>query len=180
MGFGKVFIAASHTYAELFPWGSHPLTDSMWSSDATEIVHDGADASRSEKLRRIVQAPPLLEGLRVCWMDAGYNCGRCEKCLRTMAALRALGASTPELPRLESVTPIKRLRIDGPSELTFFDDDLRQARLAGDRPLARALEACILRYHTRRWLSDVDELMFSGRLKRWMRRLNPDSGGTKE
>jgi hypothetical protein len=169
MGFRRVFIAASHTYAELFPWGSHPLTDPMWSSDGTEIVHDGARLSRSEKLRQIISVDSLLQSLRVCWQDSGYNCGQCEKCLRTMAALRALGVSTPALPRLESVTSIARLRIDGPSELTFCEDALQEARAAGDRPLIRALSRCILRYHTRRFLVDADQLLLSGRLKRLLR-----------
>ena len=166
LGFRKIYVASTHTYAELFPWGSHPLTDPLWSSEGTEIVHDAADASRGDKLRRIISDEVLFQNLRVCWQDSGYNCGRCEKCLRTMAGLRALGVATPSLPHLGSVGPIKRLRIDGPSELTYCEDELKLARDSGDTPLMRALQRCILRYHTRHWLVDVDKLLFSGRLKR--------------
>ena len=50
-------------------------------------IHDGAEARRCDKLRRLAESAPALKGLRVCWQDAGFNCGRCEKCLRTMIAL---------------------------------------------------------------------------------------------
>src|SRR5262249_48716637 len=135
----RVYIASSYTYTELFPLGSHVVTDRLWSSEATEIVHDGAEAFRSDKLRKIAQDPVLLAGLRVCWQDAGYNCGKCEKCLRTMCALRALGLVTPTLPPLTSAAPVKRLRIYDNIDLTHFLDNERLAREANDRELQRAL-----------------------------------------
>ena len=172
LGFRKAFTSATFTYQELFPLGTHPLTDTMWSTEATELVHDGADVVRSEKIRRLAQAPPLLQNLRVCWSDSGYNCGRCEKCLRTMATLRALGVTTPTLPRLDSVTPIRRLKIRTRQNLTRAEENLRLASEAGDLALARALRRGILHYYTRRWLAEADWLMFSGKLKRlwsWIR-----------
>jgi 7-cyano-7-deazaguanine synthase in queuosine biosynthesis len=106
---GKVYIASSHSsYADMEPWGTHPLLDPLWSSDAVEIVHDGPN-TRIEKLRLLVQYPEIMARLRVCWENIGkYNCGLCEKCIRTMLALRALGIDrcavfpdtlTPELVR---------------------------------------------------------------------------------
>ena len=103
LGFPRTFIAATHTYAELFPWGSHPLTDGLWSTEGTEVIHDGAESGRTEKLRRVAACPDALQLLRVCWQDAGYNCGRCEKCLRTMVSLRLLGLKAPTFPPLRSV-----------------------------------------------------------------------------
>jgi hypothetical protein len=105
---GKIYIASSHTYDDLCPWGSHPLLDPLWSTEAVQIVHDGVE-TRMNKLRVVVQHPEVLSRLRVCWENQGnYNCGRCEKCVRTMLALRALGVDhcaafpytlTPELVR---------------------------------------------------------------------------------
>lgn len=88
---GKVYIASSYSYANLHTWGSHPLTDPLWSTEALQIIHDGGE-TRMDKLRTLVQYPEVIERLRVCWEQLEvYNCGHCEKCVRTMLGLRAHG-----------------------------------------------------------------------------------------
>jgi hypothetical protein len=89
---GTVLIPATYHVDHLFPWGSHPDVDSLWSGDATAIEHDGAEATRATKVERIAQSDLALAHLRVCWrnLDRAYNCGRCEKCLRTMMSLAAV------------------------------------------------------------------------------------------
>jgi len=88
---GKVYIASSHSYADLHPHASHPLLDPLWSTEAVQIVHDGGE-TRMDKLRTVIQYPEALSRLRVCFENLGdYNCGLCEKCVRTMLGLRALG-----------------------------------------------------------------------------------------
>jgi hypothetical protein len=109
---GKVYIASSYSYADLHPWGSHPLLDTLWSTEAVQIVHDGGE-TRMDKLRVLVQYPEVLARLRVCWENSGnYNCGLCEKCIRTMLGLRAHGVDrcaafpdtlTPELVRQQKL-----------------------------------------------------------------------------
>jgi hypothetical protein len=91
--FSRVYIPATNSFAHLAPWGSFPSLDPLWSTEAVEIVHDGAEVSRMAKLERVAESPTALRWLRVCWenQDGLYNCGRCEKCLRTMAALRLIG-----------------------------------------------------------------------------------------
>jgi hypothetical protein len=169
LGSQRVYVAASHTYAELFPWGSHPLTDPYWSTEATEIVHDGAEARRSEKLEWLGAFPDALQILRVCWHDAGYNCGQCEKCLRTMVGLRALKLSAPTFPPL-AIEAVKRLRVNGDSELTFFTDNLERATRARDEPLRRALTHCVRQYERRQAVSAVDRNFLGGWVRRWLRR----------
>lgn len=95
LGFRRMYIGSSYRFEQLHAWGSHPLLDPLWSTEATEIVHWGADVSRVDKLREIARLhPALLERLRVCWQhSAEYNCGTCEKCLRTVANLAVAGAS---------------------------------------------------------------------------------------
>ena len=44
-------------YTQLFPWTFHPLLDPMWSNESTQIVHDGAEASRMDKILRIASCP---------------------------------------------------------------------------------------------------------------------------
>jgi 7-cyano-7-deazaguanine synthase in queuosine biosynthesis len=87
----KIYLASGHSYANPHPRGSHPLLDPLWSSEAVELVHDGGE-TRVDKLRRLVLEPEVISRIRVCWQNSGeYNCGRCEKCLRTMLAIRGLG-----------------------------------------------------------------------------------------
>jgi len=110
---GKIYIAPSYSYADLHPWGSHPLLDPLWSTEAVQVVHDGGE-TRQDKLRVLVQYPEVLPRLRVCWQNTGdYNCGCCEKCVRTMLGLLALGVDryaafpdtlTPELVRQQGLS----------------------------------------------------------------------------
>ena len=88
---GKIYIASGYSYADMQPCGTSPLLDPLWSTEAVKIVHDGGE-TRMDKLRILVQHSEVLEMLRVCWENLGVNnCGLCEKCIRTMLGLRALG-----------------------------------------------------------------------------------------
>jgi len=63
-----VYIPAGLAYSGLIPHGSHPLLDPLWSTESTRIIHDGADATRIDKVAsQIAQSPVALEHLRVCW-----------------------------------------------------------------------------------------------------------------
>lgn len=109
---GKVYIASSHSYADLHSWGSHPLLDPLWSSDTVQIVHDSGE-TRIDKLRAVSQYSDALARVRVCIESFGdKNCGVCEKCIRTMLGLRALGVDrcsafpdtlTPQLARQQTL-----------------------------------------------------------------------------
>ena len=86
-----LYIPATHTYADMYPWGSHPLLDPLWSSDVLEFKHDGCEATRVQKVKFISEFDVVLRSLRVCSTPV-YNCGQCEKCLRTMINLHLAGA----------------------------------------------------------------------------------------
>ncbi|MDQ2817033.1 MAG: hypothetical protein M3T49_02315 [Candidatus Eremiobacteraeota bacterium] len=92
--FHTVYVAASASYKVLVPFGSHPLLDPLWRTEALQIIHDGCEASRFQKVCAIAQSSVVRKTLRVCWRNPGglYNCGRCLKCLHTMALLRAADA----------------------------------------------------------------------------------------
>lgn len=90
----RVHIAGSLELGNLVPQGSHPELDPLWSTERTEIVHDGAQVSRVEKLRALARHPVALEHLKVCInQSSDANCGACPKCVRTMVGLRLAGAS---------------------------------------------------------------------------------------
>jgi hypothetical protein len=91
--FRRISIAASTTYDKLYPWGSHPVLDPLWSTETLEVVHDGCELNTIDKTAVVAQLPLALETLRPCAGHGDeYNCGRCEKCLRTMLDLLAAGA----------------------------------------------------------------------------------------
>ncbi len=90
----RLLIASTYDAEHLGPWGSHPLLDGNYSSSSLTIVHDALRLSRLEKARAIAEWPAAIRNLRVCISPSDgvkLNCGRCEKCLRTMLALLALG-----------------------------------------------------------------------------------------
>ncbi|HEU4599906.1 MAG TPA: hypothetical protein VFS26_09170, partial [Solirubrobacterales bacterium] len=92
--FDRVLIAADTDYEVQGKVGSAWLVDQLWSTEQLEIVDDGGRLSRMEKVARIAEHPVVRRTLRVCWHNLGgaYNCGRCRKCLLTMAALDIVGA----------------------------------------------------------------------------------------
>lgn len=95
LGFDKVYIPASHTLEFSVPWGSCPKIDNNIKWTGTKAIHDGYECSRQDKIVNL--ADYIKENnsdiqLRVCWDSIrGDNCGKCEKCCRTMTSLIAEG-----------------------------------------------------------------------------------------
>jgi hypothetical protein len=94
--FSLVSIASDYDIPNLRPHGSHPLMEPNFSSYETRIQYDGITMSRLEKTRLLADWDVALRNLRVCNKTEHYNairlnCGKCEKCLRTMLALLVLG-----------------------------------------------------------------------------------------
>ncbi len=93
--FHQIYIPSTHSVSEQIPWGSNLALDAHWSTENTTFIHDGTEATRLEKvISQIAQSPLALEYLRVCFANekGSYNCGRCDKCLRTMVNLFVAGA----------------------------------------------------------------------------------------
>ena len=87
-GLRQVLIASSASYDAIYPWGTHPLLDPLWSTEGLTVVHDGFESDLAAKMAAVIRSPLVLETLRVCpGFGNGYNCGRCMKCLRTMVSL---------------------------------------------------------------------------------------------
>ncbi|MEA2061641.1 MAG: hypothetical protein U9P10_14275 [Thermodesulfobacteriota bacterium] len=88
------YIASTYDIDHLGPSGSHPLIDPEYSSFDIRIKHRDASWPRIDKLRLLTQWDLGLSHLRVCLANVKdrLNCGKCEKCVRTMTGLVALGA----------------------------------------------------------------------------------------
>ncbi len=161
----KVYIAGTGTYATLSPSGTHPILDPLWSTEETEILSDGYEATRFEKCQEIVRCATAVRTLRVCWTNTNgaYNCGKCFKCLQAMAMLRALGALRETQTfdaglNLRALTrecaPSHKAGSLGPlfqrSMFLMLEHVEREGR---DSALASALRDCIRdKYHRGVWL----------------------------
>lgn len=130
----KIYVPSSYTADQLHPWGTHPDLDGHWSSDAVVFVHDGVEASRAAKMDKFIEEDAAMSNLRVCWwnQDNAFNCGECEKCLRTMINLYIAGGleRCATLPDKISIEAIDRLHFNRDAKL-FVAENLAELR-AGD------------------------------------------------
>jgi len=136
--FKKIYLGSTHDYSSLFPWGSHPLVDHLWSTETTELVHDGCEATRIAKARRVAASEVALSSLRVCWenRDGAYNCGRCEKCLRTMINLLVAGAldRCPTFGRPLDPVSVADLDMTENNTRSFMIENIEGLRRVGGSP----------------------------------------------
>jgi hypothetical protein len=139
----RCLIAASYDYRNLPPWGSHPILDPLWSTETLEIVYDGAEASRAGKVAdQIARSTLALETLSVCWRsEPGHNCGVCEKCLRTMAALEMAGSlgQCATVPRTLNMQALREIRMYGESEREAIHEVAADATSRGRLDIAEAI-----------------------------------------
>ncbi len=151
----RVYIPASSDYGTLIPWGSHPLLDPLWSSDSLELIHDGCEANRVQKTALLSGQDVAMRTLRVCTRSIRgyYNCGHCEKCLRTMVNLELCGAldSCTTLPHpLDLREVARRSNLDASSAI-YARESLGAAEQQPEHArLARALRTALRRYQVRR------------------------------
>ncbi len=91
-----VLAASDDVQSGLSPWGSHPLLDPLYGTSALRFAHEGIGVSREEKAERVGRSDAGRRHLFTCTFplpgDSLLNCGRCEKCLRTMMELLVAGA----------------------------------------------------------------------------------------
>jgi hypothetical protein len=144
---GRVLIASTATYAEPAVRGSHPLHDHLWSTESCRIEHHGAHLPRTEKIERLAKCQDALDVLRVCWRQVDrYNCGECEKCLRTMVALEAVGSlkRCPTFSMPLDLDAVADLRFSDPELPIWWRENLELARGRGaPSELLAAIERCL-------------------------------------
>lgn len=135
--------------AAIRPYGMHPELDPRWSVPGLSMVHIGTQARRIDKLQAIAGYPLVRESLRVCFKNSGgaYNCGRCEKCLRTMLSLEALGQLrlVKTLPPVINPAAFDHLYLYK-NQIRYFREGLDILERDGKQPeLRAAVSACIAR-----------------------------------
>ncbi len=138
-----------------FENGSNPVTDPLLSSASYQIIHDGTRFGRIDKLRHLAEWPTALREVRVCWQghQLDRNCGRCEKCLRTMLMLRVAGvAAAPAFPEPLDLRAVENVVIRSKGGLDEFDYLLSEARRAGLREAWLHPAESALRRNRRHWI----------------------------
>ncbi len=91
--FSSVLFGSSQLPEEPRPHGSRADLDHLWSTESTAICHDAAELGKLGRAAIVGTSPIAMKHLKVCWTrDTPANCGRCEKCLRTMTCLEVAGA----------------------------------------------------------------------------------------
>lgn len=151
-----VSIAATFDLPNLGLWGSHPLLDPNYSSSDLRIRHDGIALSRLAKTKLVADWGVPLQHIRVCNQYKRYragllNCGECEKCIRTMLTLLALGVldQTSCFPNqhVSEELVLKKANIHDDYVESCYRELVGPLAEKGRHDLARAVEHRIAKYH---------------------------------
>jgi hypothetical protein len=167
------------------PHGSHPMLDILYSTGAVRVHHTQPQLSRLEKLGLIAEWEPAYDTLQVCTGRSARkisnpetaNCGKCEKCVRTMLGLLIWKA----LPRFttfphDDVTTdmIDAIKVKGPYCYLTMPDLHAGLESIGRSDLVRAIQAQV---NEGRW-ARTRRLRRVKRLKQ-LREAEPDGGTTQ-
>src|SRR5215471_2275466 len=151
-GMKRLLVPSTFSYGQLIPWGSHPLLDELWSVESMDVIHHGAEARRVDKIAMLARDHrSTFRHLRVCLKNqAGPgNCGRCQKCARTMMALEVVGALADALtfPLVSRQTLSRWLCADNP----IFLEELRDlAQQTGSAEALNFLNGVVRKQKRRR------------------------------
>lgn len=100
--FGTIYIASTRSsHMEFNPWGSMPEIDERISWAGVQVIHDGFELKRQDKVDAIVAAVNKLGAkttIRVCYSELkdAMNCSKCEKCIRTIFGIMLAGDNPNE------------------------------------------------------------------------------------
>ena len=151
----EVTINSCHDIPNLIPYSSHPLINPNYSSRDFRIRHEGITLSRFEKTKLVAGWDLALQHLRVCNKTELYqrgmlNCGKCEKCVRTMLALEASGVleKTSAFPVREIHEELVMAAVQlAPNTFPLYGELIAPLQEKGRLDLVRAIEQKISEYH---------------------------------
>jgi hypothetical protein len=151
-------IASTYDFANLEPWGSHPLLDPLYSTSSLQIRHENAALSRLEKTQLVGEWDLALKHLRVCnekesYSQGNYNCGKCEKCVRTMTAFLSLGQldqiSTFKEKTVSKEKLVNTCYLSDSYEENCYRELIEPLTSLGRHDLVDGINQVIRRYHER-------------------------------
>jgi hypothetical protein len=131
-GFKGALISSTYPYEILGRGlaGTNPVTDQFLARDGFSIIHYGATHNRVAKINKLNQWGVIRHHLRVCWQtNTAENCGKCEKCVRTILGFRLNGYPLPEcFPQEISDSQIRRLWLKSYGAILEMEEILEEAR----------------------------------------------------
>jgi len=169
----RVSINSSDVVPDIVPYGTHPLIDPCFSSSDLRIRHEGIALSRLEKTRLVSTWNLALQHIRVCndtqlYRPSRLNCGKCEKCIRTMLALKALGVldQTTVFPNNKISIEFIKANLHLEDEiLNYYPEIISALYENGHFEVAKAVDQKYRDYHIwknkmkirNKWLSPIKE-----------------------
>ena len=176
--FNKILLSSTYDIYNLIPFGSHPILDSCFSSFDLSVHHEGATFTRLEKTALVSEWDFALRELRVCdstdLSPESFNCGECEKCIRTATALVALGKlQDTEIFPYKDISPnvLEQPGLIGNSAVAAIYEELIPLLQKRERfDLVKAVKKQIFLFRLRQ----VDKQFLNGfllKLKDWLRNL---------
>lgn len=151
----RVYISSGHDIPNIKPNGSHPLVEPNFSCYDFKIVHALINLSRFERVKLVANWELCLKHMRVCnnsqdYQPGKFNCGKCEKCVRTMLALLATGdlerASAFPFRDLSEEHVIEAINM-GWNTLLFYEELIGPLKKKGRLDLVRVLERKMIEYY---------------------------------
>jgi len=148
---GSAIIGSDYDVPNMRPHGSHPLVDPYFSSFDLKIRYDGTALSRLDKLRLLAGWKVGLDNLRVCnkqeqYQPGRFNCGECEKCLRTTLGLLAADAlnKTTAFPYQDLSVEFLAPRIAiWKTVQPFYEEVVEPLRTIGRNDIAQVVERAL-------------------------------------
>lgn len=173
-GYKQCLIASGKSYAEFFPEGTCYVSDHLWSSAGCQIEHHGAGASRLQKTMVLAEQPKAMSILRVCWHDQNYNCGQCEKCLRTMVALELLSVKGAPFPPWgdTQLNELARLTLHHENHLANFEHLQQLAREKNNKKIYAAITKILRKFYWSMLFKQFDRLLLGSRMLTIKRKLS--------
>lgn len=168
-------IAGTFDTKHLTPGGSHPLIDPNYTSADLRIEHVGIRYSRFAKTQMVAEWETALNNIRVCTQiysalkasSHAMNCGKCEKCIRTMTALVALGklSNCRAFPANDvSKELLGSVAIQRPYQRACYEELIQPLQAQGRDDLAQAIRKLLLKYRMKRMLKGIDTRLCRGKL----------------
>lgn len=130
----KTYFAGSDSSTQrgrIIPYGTHPLLDPLWKTEHFNVIHDGDEFTRLQKIQKLVSRSELaLTYLRVCNQNlrGKYNCSQCEKCIRTMVDLK-ISEALDKAKTFTNTIPLNKLTKINNSHFEtkiYFEDSLSE------------------------------------------------------
>jgi hypothetical protein len=155
--FSRYYVSSGckFTTAGMYPDGSSLMFDHLLATETMQVLHDGAHATRFEKIVVLSRWPETYNRLRVCFRatsvpeggDAIANCCTCEKCLRTMIMLDIAGALERYrcFPKRLDRRSIRTAELGDPGRTLFADEIIENAARAGRKDIVRDMRYVVFK-----------------------------------